>query len=201
MRYADEVEAVGVGPDGLIEARMGQRALGGDSVLGERRMWFDPEKSFLLVRMHYRFDKESGYWEEWRFSVSETIESRGVWFPRAFREVARASFMEDGIASINDTTVSSFELGTVEQGELVVPFAEGMRIVDAVQGVSYVSDEDGHPIVGTVDRLVWSAEGQPSEPRRGLYSVGLVIAGVVVVVVALSIRVAGSRASRCRSSA
>jgi len=199
LSYSEELEVVGISSDGLVESRMNQRAPGGsEQALGERRMWFDPSKQFLLVRMQHRFEKPSGYWEEWHFTVADALQSGGVWFPKHLREVARASFMESGLASVNDTYVSEFEVGAVNPADLDVSFSKGMRVADGIQGISYVADGTGGAVPGTAVSLL---EGDPrtsSPPTGARFRLALMLVGLSLVALALVVRWRATLRSRLR---
>ncbi|WP_417392116.1 hypothetical protein [Gimesia sp.] len=116
---------------------------------GKRVFLLDPNKGFLPVRGISRWEAmpASGGQRQWRierFVVSESRLAGDVWMPIQLREEILASPAPKTIA-VHEIKVTHIEHGKVKPTDLVVPFTEGMTIVDAINGVTYVTDEDGKP--------------------------------------------------------
>ncbi|MAX38554.1 MAG: hypothetical protein CME33_18525 [Gimesia sp.] len=117
---------------------------------GKRVFLLDPSKGFLPVRGTSRWEgtqPNSGQrqWRIERFVVSESKLTGDVWMPIQLREEILASPAPKTIA-VHEIKVTHIEHGKVKPSDLVVPFTEGMTIVDAIKGVTYVTDEDGKPV-------------------------------------------------------
>ncbi|WP_417376261.1 hypothetical protein [Gimesia maris] len=121
-----------------------------NKLYGSRKMILDPERGFLPIRGESRWrefpglDRKPRYRIE-RFTVSKSKLVEDVWMPVEIREDTMSSSAPD-IISTQEIKVTRIEHGKVKPTDLVVPFTEDMTIVDAIKGVTYVTDEDGKPV-------------------------------------------------------
>lgn len=163
---------------------------------GKRVFLLDSEKGFLPVRGDSRWgDPSRGDMENWRverFVVEESCLVGDVWMPTKLREEIIASPSSE-VFTVYQTDVLQIEHGMVTAEDVEVAFAEGMEIVDAIQGVTYVADANGNP-AGPVE-LVWREMQSPSHGaseaqmaasspsiRRILVIAGSVILAALVIV-------------------
>ena len=161
-----------------------------DKPLGERRFLLDPQKGFLPVQGHSRWDRTLGNGKpSWRvedFVVEESQLVGDVWMPTKLREEVWASSVADQIA-VYEIEASDFKVGTVTAEDLHVAFTEGMDIVDAVKGVNYIADANGNP-AGPVKPVLGAPLAKPPEQGEAAtsrrYAVTLISAGVFVCLVA-----------------
>ena len=118
-----------------------------DSPVGTRAVVLDPRKGFLPIQGKGRWEtKKSDGKLAWRVEEFVVEASRlvgDVWMPTKLRELIGGSPLGEGKIAVWEIEVESLEAGTVTPEDLVVPFPEGMEIVDAIKGVSYTVGQDG----------------------------------------------------------
>ncbi|WP_417387903.1 hypothetical protein [Gimesia sp.] len=133
---------------------------------GKRVFLLDPSKGFLPVSgtSHWEAMPANGGQRQWRierFVVSESKLTGDVWMPIQLREEILASSAPKTIA-VHEIKVTRIEHGKVKPADLVVPFTEDMTIVDAIKGVTYVTDKAGKP-VGPVKTI---SNGSPANASK-----------------------------------
>jgi len=167
----------------------------GSNPSGKRGFVLDPQKGFLPVKGHSRWDRMLGNKPSWRvedFVVQDSRLVGDVWMPTKLKEEVWASSVPDQIV-VYDIRATDIKTGTVTPEDLHVPFTEGMQIVDAVKGVSYVADAQGNP-AGPVEPVM---DAKPPEPagQAGLaspqggsatwrYAIALISLGLLVALFA-----------------
>ncbi|HUT90393.1 MAG TPA: M56 family metallopeptidase, partial [Thermoguttaceae bacterium] len=136
---------------------------------GSRVYLLDPQKGFLPVRCDSRYDdpptKPRPRWRVEKFVVEEARLVGDVWMPIKLTEQVAASTVPDMIA-VYETTVSRIECGTVRPADVVVPFIEGMKVVDTIEGVTYVADAQGNPAGPVKAAPGWRHEPPEGRPER-----------------------------------
>ena len=115
---------------------------------GKRVYLLDPRKGFLPVRCDARHEGHAAnghsYWGEETFVVEESRLVDDVWMPLKLTETTVWSHSPHQI-TVDKTTVSRIEHGSVTRADLHVPFSEGMRIQDTVEGATYTVNAQGRP--------------------------------------------------------
>ncbi len=115
---------------------------------GKRVYLLDPRKGFLPIRCDARHDRQSQngqkYWRVKKFIVEESRLVDDVWMPTKLTESSVWSRSPERIV-VDKTTVSRIEHGTVTRADIRVPFTEGMKIADTVEGATYTADVQGRP--------------------------------------------------------
>lgn len=115
---------------------------------GQQIYILDPRKGFLPICCDARYDdlsKDSPI--KWRVKKFEVTESRlvdDVWMPVILTEKTFNSLAPEMIACYQ-TKVLRIEHGKVTHADIRVPFTEGMKIADTVEGVTYTADAQGRP--------------------------------------------------------
>lgn len=112
---------------------------------------------------------------------------------RIIRE-CHASVLPHETVTVMEIQVTHMEYGKVTPDDLVVPFSEGMEIVDAIKGITYVADANGNPagkiepVVGAMaDRTSSQVGTVKSESGKGMryglvaLSLGLLISTGVLL--------------------
>ncbi|EDL60855.1 hypothetical protein PM8797T_09054 [Gimesia maris DSM 8797] len=134
---------------------------------GSRKMILDPERGFLPIRGESRWrefpglERKPSYRIE-RFTVSKSKLVEDVWMPVEIREDTMTSSLPQSISTL-EIKITRIEQGKVKPADLVVPFSDGMMIVDTIKGVSYVSDDAGKP-TGPVEPLYYGPP--PVAPKK-----------------------------------
>lgn len=133
---------------------------------GKRVFLLDPNKGFLPVRGISRWEAmpANGGQRQWRierFVVAESKLVGDVWMPIQLREEILSSSAPKTIA-VHGIKVTRIEQGKVKPADLIVPFTEDMTIVDAIKGVTYVTDKAGKP-VGPVKTI---SNGSPANASK-----------------------------------
>ena len=115
---------------------------------GKRVYSLDPCKGFLPVRCDASYARQSSNGGTFRGEETLVVdESRlvdDVWMPVKLTETAVWSGDLRRI-TVDKTTVSRIERGSVTRADLHVPFSEGMRIQDTVEGATYTVNAQGRP--------------------------------------------------------
>lgn len=141
---------------GHVELVVGYQPWWADKSGGQRVFLLDPNKGFLPIRGDSRWDAPpSGGHDNWRierFTVEESQLVGDVWLPVRITEQLAGSPAPDNF-TVLEMTVSRLEYGRVTPADLVVPFTEDMQVVDAIKGVTYVTDSDGNP-AGRIERVM-----------------------------------------------
>ncbi len=135
-----------------------------DNPASKRVYLLDPRKEFLPIRYDARYEsppEDTSRWRTEKFVVEESRLVDDVWMPTKLTETGFESLFPDTVAVWN-TRVLRIEHGTVTPDDLMLPFAEGMEVIDAVQSIRYVADAQGNP-AGPVKL----APGWKSEPPEG----------------------------------
>ncbi|MBN1394859.1 MAG: M48 family metalloprotease [Pirellulales bacterium] len=108
----------------------------------------DPQKGFLPVKCDSRWNGKTDDGKplscEGYHTVKECRLVGDVWMPVKISMRSEISFAPEEIY-ICEINVLQIEHGEVEPSDLMVPFSEGMKIVDTVEGISYTSDAQGKP--------------------------------------------------------
>ena len=125
---------------------------GADSPRTKNTYLLDPRKGFLPVQCESRYEapatRERRFWYEETSVVEESRLVHDVWMPIKIRETYVVSRSPERI-SVWEMTALAVDFGTVKPSDIRVPFAEGMKIVDVIDGVEYVANAEGNP-AGTV---------------------------------------------------
>lgn len=151
--------AIGKGPNGFVELTVDYQPSWATESGGKRVFLLDPQKDFLPIQGISRWDADSKGKQEWRsekFKVKDSKLVGDVWMPTAVDEEILASSAPE-IMNVYSLYISKIEHGKVTTDDLLVRFTEGMEIVDALQGVTYIADARGMP-AGTVKPLYLSAD-------------------------------------------
>jgi hypothetical protein len=160
-----------------------------DKPLGKRTFVLDRQKGFLPIKGHSRWDRTLGNGKpSWRvedFVVQDSRLVSDVWMPTKLREEVWASSVPDRIV-VEEIEATDIKIGAVTPEDLHVPFTEGMQIVDAIKGVSYVADARGDP-AGRIEPVFGAQPPEPPQQGRSViwrYGVALVSLGLLVTVAA-----------------
>lgn len=115
--------------------------------IGEWVLHLDPIKGFLPIQAYGQWEKgtptlNQSYRRE-KFIINESLLVGDVWMPASIQEVVQASTLDSSLANVWNTKITEIRQGEVSAKDLVVPIEKGMRVVDAIAGVSYTADEAG----------------------------------------------------------
>jgi hypothetical protein len=123
---------------------------------GKRVFHLDPKKGLLPVKGDSRWHGPSGSgkptWRIEKFEIEDSQLVGDVWMPIKMRFSISASSAPVPNFSVYDMAVTKIEYGAVTDADLMLPFTEGMKVVDAIEGVTYRAGADGSP-QGTVERV------------------------------------------------
>lgn len=172
-----------------------------DVPIGVRRFFLDPEKGFFPVRGYGKWERTRANgqlsWRREEFFVEKSQLVGDVWMPTKLKEVLGASTGQENSVTVYETEILRIEHGTVKPEDLIVPFKEGMQVVDAIEGIAYVVDTDGSPKPGSIENLVGAdaitaiaspnaADGtdQPQPPSSRMWLI-LVNVGLFLIIAAL----------------
>jgi beta-lactamase regulating signal transducer with metallopeptidase domain len=115
---------------------------------GRRVYLLDPRKGFLPIHCASRYDnsptEQRRSWREETLAVEESRLVGDVWMPSVLRETSAHSLSPDEI-EVLETKASRIESGAVKPSDIQVRFPEGMKVIDAIEGVEYVVDAKGNP--------------------------------------------------------
>jgi len=136
---------------------------------GKRVYLLDPRKGFLPIRYDARYDSppESAHprWQTEKLVVEESRLVGDVWMPIKLRETGFMSLFPDTVG-VRETEVLRIEQGTVTRADLMVPFTEGMEVIDAIKGVRYVADAQGNPAGPVKLAPGWNSKPPEGCPKR-----------------------------------
>jgi hypothetical protein len=137
---------------------------------GKRVFLLDPQKGFLPVRGDSRWREaprngDQVQWRVERFVVEDSRLVGDVWMPFKLTEQTLASPVPEMIAVVA-IKVSRMECGTVKRADLAVRFTEGMKVVDVIEGVSYVADAQGNPAGPVKFEPNWKQQPPETWPKR-----------------------------------
>lgn len=141
-----------------------------------RTVWLDPRRGFMPVRMHWRwqYDSKPPLDQDMVTEIKKLELVGGFWFPTHFTEtcVCKKS-IEEGYATVYETTVGKISLGTITENDLVVHFPVETEVHDRLKGVRFRANDatQAAPLV--------SAREASKRPRQWLLVVTLV--GLIVV--------------------
>jgi hypothetical protein len=110
-----------------------------------RTVWLDPQRGFMPVRMHRRWEYDvsprPAFYQIWDVEVTKMRQIDEIWFPVHFTETATSSgSIKDGYAGVYETTVDLIHLGKMTDADLSVEFPEGVQVHDRIKGVRFVAD-------------------------------------------------------------
>jgi hypothetical protein len=139
--------------------------------VGRKTLVLDPQKGFLPVQI-------DTFWEELPKPPGSmyrtdkcTVEESGMfdsfWVPTVLKyEILESSSLE-GLDQINvySLNISDIEFGTVKQSDVEIVFPEGTEVVDAINGISYKTDDRGEPVESTIEPLYGLDPLQVDLPR------------------------------------
>ena len=171
-----------------------------DDASGSRSIILDCEKGFLPIR-GFGNSKSGLLWQIEGFSVLESHDSDGFWYPVRMREYIVGPGMGPEVADVYDTCIAFLESGKVTLHDLTVTFPTGTRVIDAIKGVDYKVGDDGEPL--NVESLIGSASGTVPRNHQAasgwqlpsrLLVIALNIAALVAIVIWVKMR-RGSRSS------
>lgn len=146
---------------------------------GSRVILLDRSRGYLPISGDSRQDDSQGYWRIERFRVPEAVQIKDIWMPMRITEELAASPAPKTFSVLN-TTVKSIEQGVVSKSDLLVPFSEGIQVVDAIKAVTYTADANGSP-AGPVEP-VYGAGNLPVAPEpRVKFTQQVLIVGTVAV--------------------
>lgn len=127
---------------------------------GQRVYLLDPKKGFLPVRCDSRYDDPPTdprrMWRIEQFLVEESRLVDDVWTPVRLTEAVAGSPAPDQFAVFR-ITVSRMESGTVKLPDLFIPFPEGTRVQDVLEGATYVVDAEGNASNVKFESAWWQA--------------------------------------------
>ena len=114
---------------------------------GKRVYTLDPGKGFLPVRCDSSFGNPAngrGMWRKERLTVKDSRLVGDVWMPVSLKNEVTASTIPE-LMNVYDVKVARIEHGTATAADIRVPFTEGMKIRDTVEGATYTADAQGKP--------------------------------------------------------
>lgn len=145
LKHRDAVKFEGVSDDGeLIRISLHVETNEGTPYKDVRTVWMDPQKGFLPVRMHWRWEYDSRPLLDQNMDVAvlKTEQVDGVWFPTHFTETCTDSkSIAKGYAGVYETTVSKIRLGAMTDDDLQVRFTHGTEVQDRIKGAWFVAND------------------------------------------------------------
>jgi hypothetical protein len=185
--------------DGLVRVHVPWQPFFSNEWVGTRQFFLDPERGFFPVRGYGKREvtRSDGSlsWRRETFFVEDAKLVGDVWMPTKLVETSCGSTSQPNTVTVYETEILSIEHGTVTTDDLIVPFKEGMEIVDAIEGVAYVAGADGTPKPGSIEGLIGAeaitaipqpttgkAEQGPTSSRTWLVLINI---GVLLIIVAI----------------
>jgi hypothetical protein len=169
LDHKDEFEIRSPVAGDKVQLTVGFQPWWADKPGGKRQFVLDPQKGFLPVQANSRWDgPPTGGNPNWRvekFTVEESRLVGDVWMPIRLMETTAVGH-SPRVAAM-EISVSRIECDAVRPNDLVVPFTEGMEIVDAIKGVAYAADAHGNP-AGKIHPLMGAKPAEsPERPWGG----------------------------------
>jgi len=159
--------------------------------VGKRALTLDPEKDFLPIKGHGRWDVLTASGEKWwwkeTFVVERSGNCGGVWMPLDILESIEAS--DDPYISVTKTSVSDVTVGNVKPSDVSMKFVEGTEVTDAINGIAYTTDANGEPIPSTIEPLhgLDPSQVKMPEPPKSKVNLVLMAIGIMMIVIGLYI--------------
>lgn len=109
---------------------------------------FDPERQFLPVSFRLERFTESGKTKKVRWFeamlVIEAFQKDGIWLPKQFQLFqSNALPTSTAMKSVYDVKIESVNIGSLSPQDLEFKFPAGIRVVDRIREVSFISDGKG----------------------------------------------------------
>ena len=165
---------------------------------GKRVYILDPEKGFLPIEGDARWDRSLNKdWRIERFRVEKSALVGDIWMPiEITSELAVGAGF--GRGNVIKTKVNDIEYGSVVDADVELVFPEDTQIVDAIKGITYMTDAKGAPIQSTVEKLYDLDPSQAVTPEveEAGTNYYLVIVGSVMIASALFFSVRKKMARR-----
>ena len=133
LEHPDGIQFDGLGEDGrTIRISHRYESSEGTPFRDVRTIWMDPERGFLPLRMHQRWDYDlpSGkpFYSDTKTEVMKIAEVEGVWFPTHITLIATGRpSVEKKYATVDETTVGTIKLGTLTDEDLLVHLQKTSR--------------------------------------------------------------------------
>ncbi|MCP4675115.1 MAG: hypothetical protein GY854_06340 [Deltaproteobacteria bacterium] len=161
-----------------------------------REVLLDPEKGYLPVRIHRRWefrdkpDNGVSSFSDQTTQVAETKELNGVWFPtHIVKTVFGRWSSSEGFASVYDTSVEEITLGDVTPADLEVHFPEDAKVHDKIRGQWHVvrdgTLQGAEPLGLEPQEIELAGEIAPS--TDWLRTVGYVVVGTGLLLLFMSV--------------
>lgn len=115
---------------------------------GKITVEFDPERQFLPIAFHLERHLETGgnrklHWFE-AMLVLDAKQVDGVWCPTRFQLLqANEPLTATNESPLYDVQVKSIEFGSVTPDDIKLTFPAGVRVVDRIREVGFISDGKG----------------------------------------------------------
>jgi hypothetical protein len=157
----------------------------------------DSSKGFIPIegRGHWestdaRTGKKGGqaHWRTEHFWVKGMKLVGDVWMPTELKEIVRASTAKKDVATIYETKIIEIEHGNVRSDDLAVEFGDRRRVVDKIEGASFLTDPHGEPRPGTKVSILERAPLVAPKAARSFSIVFIALFNVLVLVLYLGVR-------------
>jgi hypothetical protein len=145
LKHQEAIKFEGLSRDGQeIQISLLFETSDGTPYEDSRTVWIDPQRGFMPVRMHRRweYDTPGRLRQETDTEVKKMEQVDGVWFPTHFTQTCvSGGSAEAGYAGVYETTVGEIRLGAMTDDDLHVHFADGVEVHDKIKGVRFRADK------------------------------------------------------------
>lgn len=115
-------------------------------IIGRRVIVFQISKGFMpkLIWLEWE-DPEigNGAWRREEIELSDPVEVEGIWIPKNIEERIFSSNLDEGVCATFTTHIKRISFGVVGEDDLGVIIPVGTKVIDVVDGTSYMISENG----------------------------------------------------------